>query len=163
MVIRKAHENDLESIMRVYDVARKYMAENGNKTQWGNNRPLKSTIEKDIKNQNCYIGIGDDNEIHSVFAFVAGNDPTYAVIEKGRWLNDEPYSVIHRVASDGKIKGFFKECLEFCVKRCKNIRIDTHENNLTMQYLLDKYGFVKCGIIHIANGDPRIAYELSID
>jgi hypothetical protein len=31
-----------------------------------------------------------------------GKDPTYAVIENGNWLNDEPYGVIHRIASNGR-------------------------------------------------------------
>ena len=29
----------------------------------------------------------------------------------------------------------------------------------TMQHLLESNGFVRCGIIHIADGSPRIAYQ----
>lgn len=28
-----------------------------------------------------------------------------------------------------------------------------------MQHVLEKNGFVRCGIIHLENGDPRIAYQ----
>ena len=28
-----------------------------------------------------------------------------------------------------------------------------------MQHLIEKNGFKRCGIIHIADGSPRIAYE----
>ena len=30
-----------------------------------------------------------------------------------------------------------------------------------MQHLLEKNGFVRCGIIHLANGAPRIAYQFA--
>ena len=28
-----------------------------------------------------------------------------------------------------------------------------------MQNLLEKHGFIRCGIIYVANGTPRIAYQ----
>ena len=39
------------------------------------------------------------------------------------------------------------------------------KNNLTtvisgLSAELEKYGFKKCGIIYLANGDPRIAYQM---
>jgi RimJ/RimL family protein N-acetyltransferase len=40
-----------------------------------------------------------------------------------------------------------------------NIRIDTHRDNAIMQHLLEKNGFVKCGIIYVEDGSPRIAYQ----
>ena len=40
-----------------------------------------------------------------------------------------------------------------------HIRIDTHEDNVVMQNLLKKLGFKFCGIIHLKNGDKRLAYE----
>ena len=45
------------------------------------------------------------------------------------------------------------------VKKIPSIRVDTHEDNIGMQKLLEKCGFEKCGIIHLENGDPRVAYE----
>ena len=40
-----------------------------------------------------------------------------------------------------------------------NIREDTHADNQIMQKLAEKNGFVKCGIIYVKNGTPRIAYH----
>lgn len=40
-----------------------------------------------------------------------------------------------------------------------NVRVDTHANNTTMQRLIEKSGFKKCGIIHVRDGSPRIAYH----
>ena len=39
------------------------------------------------------------------------------------------------------------------------IRIDTHRDNKIMQHNLLKYGFTYCGIIYLANGDERLAYQ----
>ena len=49
----------------------------------------------------------------------------------------------------------------FGKKHIDYLRIDTHEDNHVMQQAVQKLGFRKCGIIHIADGTPRIAYDLS--
>ena len=79
--------------------------------------------------------------------------------EEGEWLNDEPYAVIHRMASNGKQKGISTECLKWAFAHCDNIRIDTHRDNIVMQNLLKKHGFKQCGIIYISNGTERIAFH----
>jgi ribosomal protein S18 acetylase RimI-like enzyme len=94
-------------------------------------------------------------------------DPTYGYID-GAWMNDEPYGVIHRIASDGERRGIFKNVLEFCkekmaVRNIKNLRIDTHADNKPMQHLVEKYDFNRCGIIYLGNGSPRIAYQLETE
>ena len=81
------------------------------------------------------------------------------MIEEGKWLEDSPYGTIHRLASDGQIKGIFAACVSFCQNICPHLRADTHHDNLTMQHLLVKNGFAQCGIIYISDGSPRIAYE----
>ena len=91
------------------------------------------------------------------------DDPTYYRID-GAWKNEAPYGVIHRIASDGTEKGIFEAVMEFCKEKMaergiRNLRIDTHEDNKTMQHLIEKYGFQRCGIIYLENGSPRIAYQ----
>ena len=39
------------------------------------------------------------------------------------------------------------------------VRADTHADNKIMQHLLEENGFTKCGIIHVEDGTPRIAYQ----
>ena len=63
------------------------------------------------------------------------------------------------VASDGQVHGFLRNVLDFCEPQTSHLRIDTHHANKIMQHVLEKNGFRKCGIIHLANGDPRLAYE----
>lgn len=74
-------------------------------------------------------------------------------------MDESPYAAIHRVASDGTEKGVFAKIAEYCKKEIPHLRIDTHERNLPMQGAVQKCGFHRCGIIHIADGSPRIAYE----
>ena len=47
MEIRKASVQDLGQIMQVYDKARKFMRENGNAEQWGEDYPSAELIEHD--------------------------------------------------------------------------------------------------------------------
>ena len=101
--------------------------------------------------------------IEGVFMFSTEKDPTYSVIVDGEWPNDEPYGVIHRIASSGRVKGVLAKCVEFAKKSADNLRIDTHEENLVMQSALSKLGFEKCGIIFLENGDPRIAFQLIVN
>lgn len=160
MIIRKAFPDDLNSILKVYEIAREYMRQNGNPTQWGTVKPRKELLVDDIRKGDLYVGENDKGDICFVFAFILGDDPTYSYIEGGSWLSDEPYGTIHRIASDGTVSGVVKAAVDFCRNIIPNIRIDTHENNKTMQHVAEKLGFVKCGIIYIDDGTPRIAYQL---
>ena len=90
---------------------------------------------------------------------ILGVDPTYQHIYEGNWLNDEPYGVIHRLATNGKRKGVSDACLNWCFEQWGNIRVDTHQDNKVMQHILTKYGFQRCGIIYVKNGTERIAYQ----
>jgi hypothetical protein len=159
MIIRKAKSNDLDAILKVYEIAREYMRQTGNPDQWGTQHPQKQMLEDDIVKGQLYVGEQDGN-IHAVFAFILGKDPTYSYIENGSWPSDEPYGTIHRIASDGTVPGVVKTAVEYCRQTISNIRIDTHEKNKTMQHVLEKIGFVRCGIIYIEDGSPRIAYQL---
>lgn len=85
----------------------------------------------------------------------------YEKIYCGKWLNDKPYGVIHRLVSNGTTHGITKTCIEWCLKQIQNIRIDTHADNKIMQSLMLKYGFEYCGIIHTHNGTERLAYQIT--
>ena len=80
-------------------------------------------------------------------------------IEDGNWLNDEPYLTIHGLAGDGQVHGLFQCVADYCKNISQNIRVDTHANNRIMQKLMEKNGFIKCGIIYVKDGTPRIAYH----
>ena len=94
------------------------------------------------------------------FAFIIGREPNYAVIENGAWHSDQPYGTIHRIASNGQAKGIACACFDFCHSKIDCLRIDTHADNKPMQNAIDSYSFRYCGIIHVADGTPRNAYDL---
>lgn len=156
--LRNATPDDFEQIMEIYRYAQNYMIQAGNPTQWGHSYPDASLIHSDIQANACKV-IYDENGIHGAFALFDGVDPTYNYIENGTWLNDEPYITIHRIASDGQVHGVFQCVVTYCKSISSNVRIDTHADNITMQRLIEKNEFVKCGIIYVKNGSPRLAYH----
>ncbi len=158
MEIRKTTLEDLEQIMQIYAGAREFMAQTGNPLQWGDGYPKEELLRSDIAAGISYVA-EQDGEIETVFVYFFGDDPTYQVIENGSWKNEEPYGVIHRIASRGRIKGSGSACLQWGFAQCGNLRIDTHDDNKVMQHVLEKNGFEKCGRIYLENGDPRIAYH----
>jgi hypothetical protein len=100
--------------------------------------------------------------IVGTFAFIPGPDVTYKVIYDGQWLNDKPYYVIHRIASTPRSHGILDALLDYCEALSPNIRIDTHEDNIIMRKGLEKRGYQYCGIIHLLNGDERLAFQKNI-
>lgn len=95
---------DLPSILEIYQRARQFMADTGNKTQWGNTYPPVSLVTSDLEKNQLYV-ITTDHIIHGVFVFMAKPEPNYETIEAGAWLSNTPYRAIHRVASDGTQRG----------------------------------------------------------
>lgn len=156
--IRKATPWDLPRIREIYEMARQFMRKNGNHSQWGKGDEPEALIEEDICQGNLYVL--EEADIHAVFAFIIGEDPTYQEIEEGNWKSEEPYAAVHRVASDGTVQGVLGHVMDYCSAQVPHIRIDTHMDNKVMQHVLEKYGFVSCGIVHVPDGSPRIAYEL---
>lgn len=165
MQIRVARTEDLSQIRRIYDTAKGYMDASGNPNQWPVGYPPEEFLYRDIELDRLYV-CEENGELHGVFLFAVMDDPTYYRID-GAWKNEAPYGVIHRIASDGTEKGIFEAVMEFCKEKMAeqnitNMRIDTHEDNKTMQHLVEKYGFQRCGIIYLENGSPRIAYQLEL-
>ncbi len=156
--VRNAVFDDLPRIEEIYAFARDFMEKTGNPNQWGKTNPPHAWLVDDIHRQLLYV-ITDENGIHGVFYFWIGEDPTYGTIEDGKWKSSASYGTIHRIASDGS-GGILKTAVEFCKGLSHNIRIDTHHDNVVMQNAVSKLGFERSGIIHLANGSPRIAYEL---
>lgn len=158
MNVRNANAADFEQIIKIYKYAQDYMIQSGNPAQWGHSYPDAELIKTDISQGVCKV-IYDENGIHGVCALFEGEEPTYEHIENGNWLNDEPYITIHRLAGDGQVHGLFQCIVSYCKYISKNIRADTHADNKTMQKLIEKSGFTKCGIIYVKDGTPRIAYH----
>ena len=155
--IRKAGPADMSRVLEIYAYARKFMAEHGNPNQWRDTHPKEEQFWEDVGRGDLYV-IEDNASIHGVFAFLLGEDPTYSRIYEGSWHYDRPYGTIHRIAGDGN-GGILHACVAHCEQVIGHLRIDTHHDNIVMQNAVRKEGFRECGIIYIADGTPRIAYD----
>lgn len=158
MRIRPAEPKDLESILSIYDTAKKFMRAHHNMTQWAGAYPSPALLLDDMAKGQLFLCEFGEKPC-GVFAFILGDDPTYALIEDGAWPNDAPYGTIHRIASDGTQKGVLKEACDFAFNHCTHLRADTHHDNYVMQNAMVRLGFKYCGIIYVQDGTPRKAYQ----
>lgn len=159
METRLATPEELPRLMELYDAARAFMRRCGNTVQWVGGYPSRDMVAGGIEAGEQYVCV-DGGRIVATFWFAVAPEPTYAQIHDGPgWLDDEPYGVVHRLASDGSAKGVGEKCLEWCLGQCGNIRVDTHACNTVMQNLLARLGYTRCGVVHVGDGTPRDAFQ----
>ncbi len=159
MTLRTATEADISAIMKILEAGRGIMLASGNLNQWPEGYPTEEMVRRDIGPGYGKV-MEEEGLMVAYFACIPSPDPTYAVIYDGAWEDDEkPYYVVHRIASYPEVHGVFKTMMEYLDALTDNIRIDTHKDNIIMQHNLAKYGFKYCGIIHIASGAERLAYQ----
>ena len=162
MTIRKTTFTDIETMMAIFAHARAFMAEQGNPDQWGSRKwPPRELILQDVEQGKSYV-CEHEGRIVGTFFFDCGADiePTYRTLEGGSWSSDQPYGVIHRIASAGIVQGLGKFIIDWALRQCSYLRIDTHKDNVVMRNLLEKCGFRYCGIIYVNNcTSPRMAYD----
>ena len=179
MNFRKSTFDDVDRILEIIEKAKIELKKLG-LDQWQNGYPNREVIENDIKSGVSYIleEISEKNDksenqiskkIVGTIVLSPKKEEPYSKIE-GKWITNDDYIVIHRLAVDSEIKnkGIATKILEFSEKECiKNkmlsIKADTHENNEPMKRFLEKNGFSYCGVIYLDRetdvGEKRIAYE----
>ena len=155
--IRPATAADLPALRPVFEAAKGIMRADGNPTQWAApGFPPDALILHDIERGGGFVI--EKTKIIAYFALLPSPEPTYDYID-GAWLTDEPYGVIHRMASYPDVHGIFAAIMDFAAARHAHLRIDTHRDNRIMRHLIEKHGFTYCGIIWLADGTERLAYE----
>jgi Cof subfamily protein (haloacid dehalogenase superfamily) len=135
--------------------------------QWQNGYPNEAAIRGDIERGESYVVIRGEQIVATAMITFAP-DPNYAVIYDGEWLLAAPksYATIHRISVDlaergqGIAEWIVGQTERMCRKRgADSLRIDTHRDNRSMQRVAEKNGMTLCGIIHLADGAERLAYE----
>lgn len=154
-MIRHASKEDLPQILAIYEAARQFMIESGNPGQWTDGYPSRALLEEDLQKERLYVA-ASQGEILGVFVLMDGPEPDYATLE-GRWLDESPYQVIHRIAS--KRGGIVKEVFDWALTQTSSLRIDTHADNAPMRHVLEREGFISVGELTLANGDKRQGYH----
>lgn len=159
MHIRHSQPDDLPVLLSIFEEAKQKMRAANNLNQWTNGYPSPQLLLDDIQKQQSYIILKDSIPL-ATFVLASGNDPTYTSIYQGAWLNDsQPYLTIHRLASRHEAHGIAQLVFNYAYSILPNLRADTHRDNLPMRHILTTNGFQYCGIIHLLNGDERLAYQ----
>lgn len=156
--IRKAKLTDLEDIKKIIAGAKVFMKANGNPSQWVGAYPDEDVLIKDIENENAYV-CTSDGKVIGTFSLIFGKEETYKKIYDGAWSEDLPYGTIHRLASDGSVKGLSQIVFDYAKDQINYLRVDTHRANEKMLAAIEKAGFKKCGIIYVKDGSERIAFD----
>ena len=170
--LRITEYKDVPQIMKIVSAAQSFLA-SMHVNQWTNGYPSEKDIRADIDRNESYVLVDiskeenkTDSNIMAFSMFSFREEPTYKRIYKGNWLSSEFYLVVHRmsVSPTYRKKGvaeYFLRCAENIAAKngAKSIRIDTHHDNMPMRNLLLKLNYEYCGIIYLANGDERLAYE----
>ena len=180
--IRKTTNEDIDALMCIFGEARKTIAALGI-DQWQDGYPNNEVICGDVKREYSYcaqlVGEGGEGDPCATFALVGDGDPCYDRICDGAWLADcgkselgpdIKYLAIHRVAISVACRGsgIASQMIAFATEYARSLgkislRIDTHEGNVVMRRSLEKCGFLHVGVIHLADGAPRVAYEKVFD
>lgn len=79
MKIRHACHDDLDTIMSVYQHAKKVMDQSGNPGQWVNGYPSRELIEGDLRKEHLFV-LENEGQVEAVFVYFIGDEPAY-----GRW------------------------------------------------------------------------------
>ncbi|WEV38710.1 GNAT family N-acetyltransferase [Lactobacillus sp. ESL0680] len=173
MKLQQAKQQDLDLVMDFLNDGKSQLAKLG-VNQWQDNYPSAIDVTKDITTGSAFLIQSDTNQNVGVISIVSAPDHAYDSFT-GKWLQDtEQYVSIHRIAihSDHSGKGYATKILEQVIGFLSNahppfesIRADTNENNLPMQHVFEKLGFVKVGEMtspHETNNDIYFVYEKSL-
>lgn len=164
--------NDMPDILNITEQAKKLLKKNGSQ-QWQQGYPNEECYIEYIKKEQLY-GIYENNKLVAFGAYLIGIDNNYIEIQ-GKWsipVNDKDMS-IHTIAVSENHHGkkYGQKILEYGIeyarqKGCISVKVDTHKNNIPMQKIIEKTGFIYKGIIKIIRDkleNERLAYEYIIN
>ncbi|MDO5047670.1 MAG: GNAT family N-acetyltransferase [Anaerococcus sp.] len=163
MKIRRANVNDLASILKILQGAKKSLRLDG-VDQWQKSNPDENLIRGQISERRGLVLV--EGEKLLAYAALSKYEITYKVHED-KFLGSN-YFVIHTfmVGRPGLGKVFMKELIGFAkALGMDSLRIDTHMDNFRMRRLLDKFSFVYIGPIKIQEEGVlkgRLCFELMI-
>ena len=162
LTFRKATAEDAARIWEIILQAKAQMLRQ-NKQQWDETYPLPENIASDIRNGYAYV-LCNESRIIAYAAVVFDGEPAYNSID-GRWLSEQPYVVVHRlaVADEMKQKGIASLFMQKIEELSRSLgihsfKVDTNFDNFYMHKMLEKLGFSYCGEISYQRGS-RMAYE----
>ena len=162
-MIRRTELTDIASVMEVIADAQRRLRDSG-VDQWQDGYPTAEIIAADVAQAESYVYTIDNKIVATAVISFAG-EITYTEID-GKWMDDSPYVVIHRLAvrAGYERQGLAVKMFDFAhtlaaVRGITSARVDTHRDNSPMQSLLAGQGYKLCGEITLQSGAKRIAYQ----
>lgn len=159
---RRAELDDVPAVEKILkDAVRRMLAEG--KQQWSESYPKAEHVLADIEKEVAFV-LEMDGKVVAYGAVVCDGEPAYDKLQ-GKWLSDESYVVVHRIAVSQDVQGrgvgarFLSEVENYASgKGINSFKIDTNFDNFAMLRLLEKCGFVYCGEVFYPRGQ-RKAFE----
>lgn len=157
-----ARWEEVDAVMKILHNGRQFQREQGF-VQWDDAHPSREAVEADIRRGDGYA-IRVDETLAGYLCLCFDGDPAYPEI-RGAWRYGGEYAVIHRMAlgENHRGRGLTGEVFRLAGALARQrgveiLRIDTHEDNRRMRHVLEKNGFVCCGIV-MQNGGERLAFD----
>lgn len=167
-IIRDFRLSDRESVLNIWNEGRLSLKKRGISQWQKGDYPGPPAFISDYGNKSGRV-VEIDGETVAVFAFTLSPESSYSTLSG--WLTgDKEYLTIHRsaVKESERGKGIFSSIISWCMEEAKrngkkSIRIDTHEDNISMINALNKNGFKRIGRLTLLSGsesgDYRIGFE----
>lgn len=166
LCITKTTRRDIDRIMEIFSEARESIGKLGI-DQWQNGYPNVEVLNEDVLSGFSYVvREKETGNIIATFCLKEDEEPTYKQIYDGSWINSGDSFALHRIAicNAKKGSGVANAIIDFILRKCRDnnvpsLKVDTHSGNLPMRRMLERNGFDYCGIIYLATGEKRVAYE----
>ncbi len=154
MMIRKATENDIDAVEKLYDAIHT-TEENGRQTiGWIRGvYPVRRTAEMSLARGDLFV-LEEDGEIRGTGILNQVQVDSYA---QGRWehtVPDERICVLHTLVIDpcSAGKGYGRAFIEYYEtyareNGCTELRIDTNARNAVARAMYKKHGYTEIGIV----------------
>ncbi|SDX09054.1 GNAT family N-acetyltransferase [Flavobacterium degerlachei] len=131
--------------------------------QWQDGYPNPDVVQNDIEKGVGFVLL-EGETIIGYSAVIINDEPAYDGIE-GKWLTNDEFVVIHRVAisEDYLGKGLAKKIISYVEdfalqNNIYSIKADTNFDNIPMMKIFENLGYTLCGEVYF-RGSARKAYE----
>lgn len=161
--LRKAKNEDSAVIWTILQQAIEQRRLDGS-SQWQDGYPNPASIQDDIDKGYGFVLVTGDDTVIAYAAVILNNEPAYEAI-KGKWLTNDDFFVVHRVAVSNTMKGkgiateLFRLLEPFATaQNVFSIKVDTNFDNAPMLKILDRLEYTYCGEVFF-RGSARKAFE----
>ena len=136
---RKAELSEIAPIWEILQQAIRRRKEDGS-NQWQDGYPNPEVIQKDIEKGEGFV-LADGETIIGYSAVLINDEPAYSTIE-GKWLTNDDFVVMHRVAISEKYLG---KGLAKLSNNIYSVKADTNFDNIAMMKIFENLGYIYCG------------------